>query len=157
MTRHTDNPNDRLSLWHILAGFGWGILACLLITLLGGCKSIRYVPVESHTTDTLYQVKTERDSIHTTDSIYIHEWASVTGDTIYIDRHHYRDRWRDRWRVDTLYKSHTDTIQVPYPVEKPLTRWQQFCLDYGKMTTGATAALILLLVAMAIRKVRHRQ
>ena len=157
MTRHTDNPNDRLSPWHILAGFIWGILACLLITLLGGCKSIRYVPVENHTTDTLYQVKVQRDSIHTTDSIYIHEWASVTGDTIYIDRHHYRDRWRDRWRVDTLYKSHTDTIQVPYPVEKPLTRWQQFCLDYGKVTTGATAALILLLAVWLIRKVRHRQ
>ena len=156
MTHH-DNPNDRLSPWHILAGFGWGILACLLITLLCGCKSIRYVPVESHTTDTLYQVKTERDSIHTTDSIYIHEWASVTGDTIYKEKERWRYLYRDRWRVDTLYKSHTDTIAVPYPVEKPLTRWQQFCLDYGKVTTGATAALILLLAVWLIRKVRHRQ
>lgn len=157
MTRHTDNPNDRLSLWHILAGFGWGIIACLLITLLGGCKSIRYVPVESHTTDTLYQVKVQRDSIHTTDSIYIHEWASITGDTIYKEKERWRYLYRDRWRVDTLYKSHTDTIAVPYPVEKPLTRWQQFCLDYGKMTTGATAVLILLLAVWLIRKVRHRQ
>lgn len=157
MTHDHDHPNDRLSPWHILAGFGWGILACLLINLLGGCKSIRYVPVESHTTDTLYQVKVQRDSIHTTDSIYIHEWASVTGDTIYKEKERWRYLYRDRWRVDTLYKSHTDTIQVPYPVEKPLTRWQQFCLDYGKMTTGATAALILLLAVWLIRKVRHRQ
>ena len=155
--KHDHDHPDRLSPWHILAGFGWGILACLLITLLGGCKTIRYVPVESHTTDTLYHVKTERDSIHTTDSIYIHEWASVTGDTIYKEKERWRYLYRDRWRVDTLYKSHTDTIQVPYPVEKPLTRWQRFCLDYGKMTTGATAALILLLAVWLIRKVRHRQ
>ena len=110
MTHDHDHPNDRLSPWHILAGFGWGILACLLINLLGGCKSIRYVPVESHTTDTLYQVKVQRDSIHTTDSIYIHEWASVTGDTIYKEKERWRYLYRDRWRVDTLYKSHTDTI-----------------------------------------------
>ena len=151
MKQKPDQP-DRLTLWHIVAGFGWGILVCLLITLLAGCKTIKYVPVESHTTDTLYQVKVQHDSIHTTDSIYIHEWASVTGDTIYRDRDHWHTSWRDRWRVDTLYKSHTDTIAVPYPVEKPLNRWQQFCLDYGKVTTGATAALLLLPIAWAIKR-----
>ena len=54
-----------------------------------------------------------------------------------------RRRWRDRTHTDTLIQK--DTIQVPYPVEKPLTTWQRFCLDYGKITTGATVALILLL------------
>ena len=146
------NKTNIEKLVSLLAGFFWGILACLLITLLAGCKTIKYVPVETHTTDTLYQVKTERDSIFQRDSIYRREWASPTGDTIYIDRTQWRDRWRDRWRVDTLYKSHTDTIAVPYPVEKPLTRWQQFCLDYGKVTTGATVALLLLLIAWAIKR-----
>ena len=145
----SDQP-DRLSLWHILAGFGWGILACLLITLLAGCKTIKYVPVETVRTDTTYITKQQRDSIMLHDSIYIHEWQK--GDTIYRDRDHWHTSWRDRWRVDTLYKSHTDTIAVPYPVEKPLTRWQQFCLDYGKVTTGATAALLLLLIAWAIKR-----
>lgn len=145
MKQKPDPPTNRLSLWHLLAGFGWGIIACLLISLLGGCKTIKYVPVESHTTDTLYQVKVERDSIHTIDSIYIHEWASPTGDTIYINRDRWHTQWRDRWHTDTIYRSRTDTIAVPYPVEKPLTYWQRFCLDYGKVTTGATIALILLL------------
>ena len=136
----------------LLAGFGWGILACLLITLLAGCKSIKYVPVE--TVKTKYVTKTDtiiqKDSIFAHDSIYIHEWQK--GDTIYRDRDRWHTSWRDRWRVDTLYKSHTDTIAVPYPVEKPLTRWQQFCLDYGKVTTGATAALLLLLIVWAIKR-----
>ena len=137
--------NNRLTLWHILAGFGWGILVCLLITLLAGCKSIKYVPVETVRTDTTYITKQQRDSIMLHDSIYIHEYQK--GDTIYRDRDRwhtiYQDRWRDRTHTDTLIQK--DTIQVPYPVEKPLTTWQRFCLDYGKITTGATVALILLL------------
>lgn len=145
--------NNRLTLWHILAGFGWGILVCLLITLLAGCKTIKYVPVETIKTE--YVTKTDtlirKDSIFAHDSIYIHEWQK--GDTIYRDRDRwhtiYQDRWRDRTHTDTLIQK--DTIQVPYPVEKPLTTWQRFCLDYGKITTGATIALVLLLAIWAVK------
>ena len=148
MRQQTDQP-DRLTLWHILAGFGWGILVCLLLSLLTGCKTVKYIPVETVRTDTAYITKQQRDSIIIRDSIYVHEYQR--GDTIYRDRIQFRDRWRDRWRTDTIYRSHTDSIAVPYPVEKPLTRWQRFCLDYGKMTTGATIALILLLAIWAVK------
>ena len=146
--------NDHTSTIDTFLGILWGIVACLVITLLGGCKTVKYVPVESHTTDTLYQVKVERDSIHTRDSIYIHEWSSPTGDTIYIDRDRFHTLYRDRWHTDTLYRSRVDSIAVPYPVEKPLTRWQQFCLDYGKVTTGASFALLALAIVWLIRKLR---
>ena len=151
MKYDNDNP-DRLSLWHILAGFGWGILVCLLISLLIGCKSIRYVPVETVRTDTLYKTQVQRDSIHLHDSIYIHEWQK--GDTVCIERDRWRVMWRDRWHTDTVYKSRTDSVAVPYPVEKQLTKWQRFCLDYGKVTTGATGVLALLAVAWIVRRVR---
>ncbi len=148
MKQKPDQP-DRLTLWHILAGFGWGIFVCLLLSLLTGCKTVQYIPVETVRTDTTYITKQQRDSIMLHDSIYIHEYQR--GDTIYRDRIQFRDRWRDRWRTDTIYRSRTDSIAVPYPVEKPLTRWQRFCLDYGKMTTGATIALILLLAIWAVK------
>ena len=148
MRQQTDQP-DRLTLWHILAGFGWGILVCLLLSLLTGCKTVQYIPVETVRTDTAYITKQQRDSIIIRDSIYVHEYQR--GDTIYRDRIQFRDRWRDRWRTDTIYRSRTDSIAVPYPVEKPLTRWQRFCLDYGKMTTGATIALVLLLAIWAVK------
>ena len=148
MKQKPDQP-DRLTLWHILAGFGWGILVCLLLSLLTGCKTVQYIPVETVRTDTTYIIKQLRDSIMLHDSIYIHEYQR--GDTIYCDRIQYRDRWRDRWRTDTIYRSRTDSIAVPYPVEKPLTRWQRFCLDYGKMTTGATIALVLLFAIWAVK------
>ena len=148
MKQKPDQP-DRLSLWHIVAGFGWGIIVCLLLSLLTGCKTVQYIPVETVRTDTTYIIKQLRDSVIIRDSIYVHEYQR--GDTIYRDRIQYRDRWRDRWRTDTIYRSRTDTIAVPYPVEKPLTRWQRFCLDYGKMTTGATIALVLLLAIWAVK------
>ena len=148
MRQQTDQP-DRLTLWHILAGFGWGILVCLLLSLLTGCKTVQYIPVETVRTDTTYIIKQLRDSIMLHDSIYIHEYQR--GDTIFRDRIQYRDRWRDRWRTDTIYRSRTDSIAVPYPVEKPLTRWQRFYLNYGKMTSGVTIALILLLAIWAVK------
>lgn len=148
MRQQTDQ-HDRLTLWHIVAGFGWGILVCLLLSLLTGCKTVKYIPVETVRTDTAYITKQQRDSVVIRDSIYVHEYQR--GDTIYHDRIQYRDRWRDRWRTDTIYRSRTDSIAVPYPVEKPLTRWQRFCLDYGKMTTGATIALVLLLAIWAVK------
>lgn len=147
-----ESENNRLSLWHILAGFGWGILVCLLLSLLTGCKTVQYIPVETVRTDTMYIFKQLRDSIMLHDSIYIHEYQR--GDTIYRDRIQYRDRWRDRWRTDTVYRSHNDSIAVPYPVEKSLTRWQRFYLNYGKMTTGATIALVLLLAIWALKTTR---
>ena len=149
--------NDHINLKQVLIGFIWGAIACLLITLLGSCRTIKYVPVETIKTEYITKTDTfvQRDSIHTRDSIYLHEWQQ--GDTIYRDRHHYhtiyQDRWRDRTHTDTIMK--TDTIQVPYPVEKPLTRWEKFCIDYGKMGAGATAALAALLIISIARRVRR--
>ena len=48
------------------------------------------------------------------DSIYITE--KQQGDTIYVNKVEYRDRYRYINRTDTLVK--VDTIGVPYPVEK---------------------------------------
>ena len=145
------NDNSGLSLRALIIGFLWGTAFCLCLTLCS-CRTVKYVPVETVKTDTLYQTKVERDSIHTHDSIYIHEWQR--GDTIYIDRDRWHTLWRDRWRTDTVYRSHTDSIPVPFPVEKPLSKWQQFCLDYGKVTTGGTIALIAFAAIYGVRRLK---
>ena len=172
MKQKPDQP-DRLTLWHILAGFGWGFLVCLLITMLAGCKTIKYVPVET--------IKTERvevhDSIIIADTVRVMETDTTTTtttttlqkvDSTYLASLGIINPPPEAWLLqkDTEHttehntNTHTehnessthkaDSIRVeyrdrPYPVEKPLTTWQRFCLDYGKITTGATIALILLL------------
>jgi hypothetical protein len=100
-------------------------------------------------TDTL----TQKDSIYLRDSI----WVEKSGDTVttYKTRYVYQDRWRDRVARDTIIK--TDSIQVPYPVERKLSRWEAFCLDYGKVMVGTTGVLLLsiaIIIAIWIRKRR---
>lgn len=121
------------------------------VLLLMGCSTVKYVPVET--------VRTERVTEH--DSIFVEVVKSDSviitkqGDTVYVDRWHIqlKDRWRDRWR-DSI---RTDSVQVPYPVEKQLSRFQQFCLDWGKLTLGGSVLAVLLVVLWLIRWVRHRR
>lgn len=128
----------------------WLAIMAVLVALLSGCESIRYVPVET--------VRTHKVTKH--DSIYLetikHDSVTIRekGDTVFVDRWHteYKDRWRDR-RRDSL---RVDSVQVPYPVERELSRWEHFCLDYGKVTTGGTAVLIVAAVIWLVRRGRRK-
>ena len=131
--------------WYCFIGI---VIALFLSALFSGCKSIQYVPVETVHTDTLYQKVVQRDSIHIHDSVTIRE----KGDTVMIE--HWRTQWRDRLLRDTIYRSRVDSVQVPYPVEKQLTKWQQVCIDYGKLTMGATVLLVVFLIVWIVRRLR---
>lgn len=131
--------------WYCFIGI---IITLFLGALCSSCKSIRYVPVETVRTDTLYQKVVQRDSIHIHDSVTIRE----KGDTVMIE--HWRTQWRDRLLRDTIYRSRVDSVQVPYPVEKQLTKWQQVCIDYGKLTMGATVLLVIFIIIWIVRRFR---
>ncbi|MCM1219088.1 MAG: hypothetical protein NC548_31790 [Lachnospiraceae bacterium] len=68
----------------------------------------------------------------------------------------YRDRWRERTSIhhDTLYVELTDSVSVPYPVEKQLTHWQQTKVNYGGYALFVSATVICLVVAWLARKFR---
>lgn len=118
--------------------FRFGIFLTFL--LLAGCKTKeRVVTVEHLRTDTLIQLRTERDSIYVHDSTEIR----TDGDTIRINRWH--TRYVDRWRRDTVRVVKTDTVALAYEtvreVARPLSRWQQIRLHLGE--------LLLALIALA--------
>ena len=116
--------------------------------LLAGCRSIEYYPLETVRTDTVYVNRLAVDSIMVRDSIYIHE----KGDTILEHRYHYIYRYKDR--VDTLYLASRDTISVPYPVEKELTRWQSFKVDYGGWAITLVFVFILIVAGRMVYKLK---
>lgn len=89
---------------------------CLLLVICS-CRTVKYVPVETVKVDTTYINKLQRDSIYMLDSVYVKE----KGDTVLIEKYKYL--YRDKLVRDTLYMAKTDSIQVPYPVEKELTWW----------------------------------
>lgn len=116
------------------------ILIILLLSAIWSCRTTEYVPVEIVKTDTTYINKVQRDSIYQLDSIYILD----RGDTVLITKTKYL--YKDRMVRDTVYRSRTDSIQIPYPVERKLTKWEQFRLDIGGWAMGGFIVIIIFLI-----------
>ena len=116
----------------------------IVAVICGGCTSVKYVPVESVKTDTVYQSSVKRDSVYLHDSVYVREW--MNGDTVFRDR----DRWRTKYVLkevhDTLYQSRVDSVAVPYPVEKELTWWQRQKIEFGELAMLIMAGLLCFVV-----------
>ncbi len=118
---------------------------CMLFVICS-CRTVKYVPVETVKVDTTYINKLQRDSIYMLDSVYVKE----KGDTVLIEKYKYL--YRDKLVRDTMYISKADSIQVPYPVEKELTRWQQFRMDFGGWAMCIVVISILILIVYKIKK-----
>ena len=122
-----------------------------LVWAMVGCKSIEYVPVIEHRTDTDIKTHQRLDSIYVHDSTYIHE----RGDTVWVERWH--TRWRDRLLLDTIYEAVHDTVpalpvgtgtwQTPATYQSPgsLTWWQQTRIYIGNIAIFATIILLIIL------------
>lgn len=117
------------------------LLALTLVCCsLCGCKSIQYVPVETIKTDSIYISKVLVDSVYTRDSVYL----EAKGDTIFKQEFKYIYKYKSL--IDTIYSIQVDSIRVPYPVEKQLSRWEKIKLDMGGVAIGGIVVLIALIV-----------
>lgn len=121
------------------------IILLMLAICLTSCRSIKYVPAET--------VKTEyktRDSIRF-DSIYEHDsiFLFVKGDTVYKEKYRYKYRYLTINKTDTVML--TDSVQIPYPVEKQLTRWQQMKIELGGWAVGVIVILSIVLMLKLFR------
>lgn len=126
------------------------IYCLLLIFALWSCRSVKYVPIDTIKTDSIYINQVQRDSIYRLDSIYIRD----KGDTVWVEKYKYL--FVDKLRHDTLYLNRTDSIRVPYPVEKELTRWQQMKLELGGWAFGIIIAFALIIIGWLVYKSRKK-
>lgn len=110
--------------------------AAVLVLLLSSCSRSVYVPVETVRVDTFLKTAVRVDSVRLTDSVYVSE--RTVGDTVYIVKT--RTQWRDRLqlRVDTVYRSQTDTITkvVEVVVEKKAKRRKVWPWLLGALAVG---------------------
>lgn len=102
------------------------------------CTKHVYVPVETTKSDTVYMNRVKLDSIYMRDSVFIEK----SGDTIREFQYKYIYRFKDR--IDTLYISKTDSIQVPYPVEVVKYKTPQWCW-------WALGGIVLLIVTYIVK------
>ena len=120
----------------------------LLLLVLTGCRTIEYYPLETVRIDTVYIQSAKVDSVMVRDSVHIYQ----KGDTVAEFRLKYIYKYKDR--TDTLYLSKTDTLSVPYPVEKELTKWQQVKVNYGGWAMGIVFVFILIVVGVMVYKLK---
>lgn len=124
------------------------LLYIILLTLaicITSCRSIRYVPVET----VRIEYKT-RDSIRF-DSIYEHDsiFLFLKGDTVCKEKYRYKYRYLTINKTDTVMM--TDSVQVPYPVEKQLSRWQQMKIELGGWAFGMVVISFIVLIIRFVK------
>lgn len=127
-----------------------GMIAVALITLFVGCKTVtKVVEVEKVRTDTTYITKHQRDSINVHDSVYLHEYTR--GDTVYIEKVRLRTDIKEKLRIDTIYKSKTDTVKVSVQetTVKQESKWKRL----GKMIGQMLLVLLMLFAVYCIIKI----
>lgn len=123
----------------------WLVVLLLILLMLSGCRSIHYVPVIEHRTDSLYITKYVRDSIYLQDSTSIKDM----GDTVTIEKWH--TKYIARYVHDTVYIATHDTVPRPYPVEvkvpAELSWWHRVQMVLGDvLMIGLLISVALLLI-----------
>ena len=129
------------------------ILLFFVLMSLTGCKTVKFVPVPEY--HTLYKTKVDTvqrwDSVYFRDSVYI----AAKGDTVYLTKTHWRERFRNIYHVKTDTIMQRDSVRVPYPVEKPLTKWQRWKMDLGGWAMGMAVAFVILVI-IKVTKIVHK-
>ena len=128
------------------------IIPCIMLSLLAGCKSVQYVPVETVRTDSVYVDRYLRDSIYQRDSVYINRWTA--GDTVYQDKVVWKYVYRDMVKYDTVAILRSDTINVPYPVECKLSKWEQLKLNVGGWAISIIIIIVLIVMGCMVYKLK---
>ena len=152
-TELTNDQREALEEWNRrqIARGGCGlpvaaVIIAALVLALTGCKATRTVTVERVRTDTIYQTRTEHDSIYVSDSI--HESERQLGDTVLLTRERWRTKYVERLRRDTVISHVTDTVPVPVEVTRevarPLTWWQRTRIAVGNMVLAAAAIGVII-------------
>lgn len=117
----------------------------LLASAICSCSRVQYVPVETVKRDSLYINKLERDSVFVKDSVMV-----VKGDT--VTEYRYRYVYKYMGKTDTLYVEKIDTVNVPYPVEKQLSKWERIKMDAGGYALFVIIITVLVTVGRLVYK-----
>lgn len=121
----------------------------MVVLLSAGCSRVQYVPVESVRLDSIHVYRNVSSSMTIRDSIYIDK----TRDTVRVAQYKYVGVRLER--TDTLYVARADSVRIPYPVEKSLTKWQSVKVDYGGWAMGILFVLLLIAAGRTARKLKR--
>lgn len=134
--------------WYDIRIWKWVMVVTVVmiaIFTMTGCRSKEYVMVPEYHTEYVYRADTvaKADSVYAKDSVYVYR----NGDTVMIQKIAYRDRWHNVYKVkmDTIIKR--DSVSVPYPVERELTKNEKRLLSAVDFFRGfLVCGLVVMLI-----------
>ena len=134
---------------HLHIPFWWMVAVMAIVICCVSCKT-KYVTVPEYHKEYINRTDTflRSDTLFRLDSVVIRQ----QGDTTVIEKIRWQNRFVNVYKVktDTIMKS--DSIRVPYPVERKLSKWQQLRLDFGGWAMGGTVVAIVFIIIWLVRR-----
>ena len=125
-------------------------VCALFVILLCSCTRTVYVPAESVRT-----VWRDRDVERiVTDTVHDTRLIWVKGDTVVDIRD--RSHRSTEFVHDTCFVERVDSVTVPYPVERPLSRWERAKMNFGGFALGGMAAVLCAAVLWLVLKLKKK-
>ena len=121
-------------------------IAILAGLSLLGCKPYKVAQRDTVVRDSLYITQRMIDRVLIRDSVY----ERHVHDTVYK----YKERETVRYLAmrDTLYVERRDSVSVPYPVERKLTKWEAARMRMGDILLVSVNIVLIYEVIWMIRR-----
>ena len=118
--------------------FVWVLNMGIIILASVSCSSTKSMPVvQSNDTTSFIQRSARVDTVYLRDSVFVSE--KQRGDTVYLTRVEWRDRWRTRVERDTVMDVRVEKEVVQLPPERYVPKFYRWC-------TGLLLAILVLAI-----------
>lgn len=134
----------------------------LAVVLLTGCKQVEYVPVDKVRTVELQQNgmfgsngfrgvdESTKVTIHDSVVVVVNQQGEEVSRKEWHEKEtdrEYREKYEELLMMyESLQSEKTDTVTVPYPVERKLTKWERTKVDWGGWAMLAVVVLSVVVV-----------
>ena len=114
----------------------------IIILVSASCSSTKSMPVvQSNDTTSFIQRSARVDTIYLRDSVFVSE--KQRGDTVYLTRVEWRDRWRTRVERDTVMDVQVEKEVVQLPPERYVPPFYKRCtIAFWAIVAVATIVVI---------------
>ena len=117
-----------------------------LLFLLVSCRSLEHCSTVVQNGSELFNVVRSVDTVVVRDSVFVSE--RQRGDTVYLTRVEWRDRWRTHLVHDTIVRTDSIVQVIEHPPERYVPKFYKWC------TVALWAIGLLAIGRFAIRRLR---